>query len=104
MLHSKWSEGHPQTSRACSSLRITGSSGFWYSVNCSDKHPVVCMTRSGKFIITKEQTSTTSPHTTTTIHVETTEVTSETYIYTTGPVIHDTRGNYVGLYKTVTEN
>ena len=101
MLHSKWAEDHPQISRACSSLRITGSSGVWYSVNCSDKHSVVCMTSSGDFKITKEQTSTTSPHTTS-IHVETTtEATSETHINTPGSVTHGTRGNY--LYKTVTK-
>ena len=92
MMHSKWAEGHPQISRACSSLRINGSSGFWYSVNCSDIHSVVCMTSSGDFKITKEQTSTTLPD----IHVgfDTTSsnATSDPFISTTGFLIHDIRG------------
>ena len=92
MVHSKWAEGHPQISKACSSLRINGSSGFWYSVNCSDKHSVICMTRSGDLKITKVHTSTTLPD----IHVgldnnTSSNATSDPFISTTGFFIHDIR-------------
>ena len=106
MLHSKWAEGYPQTSNACNSLRINGSSGVWYSVHCSDKHPVVCMTSNGDFKINKEHTSATLPDIHVGIDTTSSNATSDPFISTTtGFLIHDIRtGNHFNNNKNNNNN
>ena len=42
MIHSKWASGNPLFVVECSSIRISGSQGLWYSQNCNKKENVIC--------------------------------------------------------------
>ena len=41
-MHSKWAPGNPVFEIECSSIRISGLQGLWYSQNCNKKENVIC--------------------------------------------------------------
>ena len=43
MMHSKWASGNPVIESECSSVKLDGSQGLWYSQNCSEADAVICM-------------------------------------------------------------
>ena len=81
MIHSKWTEKNPVYGQRCSSIRINGSAGFWFSANCSEMLPYICMNEQNQFALpgltTAGSTSTISsesPQTTNDIFRNTTEL------------------------------
>ena len=42
MIHSKWSDENPVYGQRCSSIRINGTEGYWFSTNCSEKFTSIC--------------------------------------------------------------
>ena len=51
MIHSKWFEENPVYGQRCSSIRINGSEGFWFSTNCSEKFPYICVNEDDKLVL-----------------------------------------------------
>ena len=49
MIHSKWSDENPVYGQRCSSIRIYGSVGFWFSANCTEELPCICMAGDNEF-------------------------------------------------------
>ena len=58
MIHSKWFEENPVYGQKCSSIRINGSEGFWFSTNCSEKFPYICVNEDDKLVLPGITTST----------------------------------------------
>ena len=63
MLHSKWSDENPVFGQRCSSIRINGSEGYWFSSNCSEEFPYICMNEEDKFLLPKSTVETPRPST-----------------------------------------
>ena len=42
MMHSKWASGNPVFEVGCSSIRLSGSQGLWFSQNCNEENRVIC--------------------------------------------------------------
>ena len=53
MIHSKWSDENPVYGQRCSLIRISGSEGHWFSTNCSEELPYICMNKEDKFALKK---------------------------------------------------
>ena len=41
-MHSKWASGNPMFDVECSSIRLSGSQGLWFSQKCIEKEKVIC--------------------------------------------------------------
>ena len=55
-MHSKWSEQNPVYGQRCSYVTINGSEGLWFSTNCSEAFPYICMNEEDIFILPNSAT------------------------------------------------
>ena len=96
MFHSKWSEENPVYGQRCSSIRINGSVGFWFSANCSEMLPYICMNEQDQFVLpglttagsTSIMTTSESPPNTIGVFRNATELKSKQYLISPMKKLH----------------